>query len=87
MCTCESCTGNKLVADLLEWEWPIPEEGHYLFHPPQLGQPSEPEDLSAIAGCVSSVTWRMYERPAARLGLAEPFRLACHRPYVEIRLG
>jgi hypothetical protein len=79
--------GNELVADLPEWEWDIPEVGDYLFHPPQLGQPSEPENLSAIAGCVTSRVWRMYERLPRMLRASEEGFRQTHRPYVEIRLG
>jgi hypothetical protein len=79
--------GNQLVADLPEWNGPIPDVGDYLFHPPQLGEPNEVEKLSQIAGCVVQRTWRMYERPTRRLpGVPEGFRQT-HRPYVEITLG
>lgn len=78
--------GNELVADLPEWEGPLPEVNDYLFHPPQLGEPNEPENLSTIAGCISSRVWRMYERPVRKLaGEPDGFRQT-HRPYVEIRL-
>lgn len=78
---------HQLVADLPAWEGELPAVGDYLYHPPQLNQRSDPEDLDQIAGCVIQRVWRMYERPARRLaGEPEGFRQT-HHPYVEIVLG
>jgi hypothetical protein len=78
---------NKLVADLPDWNDPLPVVGDYLFHPPQLGESSEPENLSAIAGRVIQRVWRMYERPVRKIaGEPDGFKQT-HRPYVEIVLG
>jgi hypothetical protein len=65
--------GPELVADLPEWDGPVPRAGDYIFHPP-LGPSPE-----GIAGCVKTVTWRTHDRAK------DAFVMTAH-PYVEITL-
>jgi len=68
---------GELIADLPEWDGPVPREGDYIFHPP-LGPSPE-----GIAGSVRTVTWRTHDRPADPD--AKGFVMTAH-PYVEIRI-
>jgi hypothetical protein len=69
--------GHEVIADLPDWDAPIPRVGDYIFHPPYgSGSPG-------IAGCVKTVTWRTHDRPADRN--AKRFVQTEH-PYVEITI-
>jgi hypothetical protein len=72
--------GRDLIADLPEWDGPIPRVGEYIFHPPYGQGGLDPE---GIAGCVKTVTWRTHDRPADRG--AKSFVQTEH-PYVEIAI-
>jgi len=56
--------GPELIADVPDYDGPIPAVGTYLFHPPM-----EPKDGltdywdGGIAGCVKLVTMAIYRRP------------------------
>jgi hypothetical protein len=69
--------GSDLIADLPEWDGPIPRVGEYIFHPPY------DDGIEGIAGCVKTVTWRTHDRPADRG--AKSFVQTAH-PYVEIAI-
>lgn len=76
--------GNEMVADLPEWDGPIPRVGDYIFHPPEAGVTPADGGFTNVAGHVASVTWFMYERPVRKLrGEQDGFR-PTSRPYVEI---
>jgi hypothetical protein len=70
--------GNELIADLPEWDGPIPRVGEYIFHPPYGSS-----DVEGIAGHVKTVTWRTHDRPEDRS--AASFVMTAH-PYVEIAI-
>lgn len=70
---------NQTVADLPAWDGPVPRKGDYLFHPP-FGDQS-PEHLSAIAGSVKTVTWRLYDRTPQGTGFTQTAQ-----PYVELAI-
>ena len=70
--------GPDLIADLPEWDGPVPRVGDYLFHPPY-----GPGDSEGIAGCVKVVTWRTHDRPADPD--AKAFVMTAN-PYVEIAI-
>jgi hypothetical protein len=68
--------GPDLIADLPEWDGPVPQVGDYLFHPPYTA-----ESFEGIAGCVKTRTWRTHDRPADPD--ATSFVMT-QNPYVEI---
>ena len=70
--------GSELIADLPDWDGPVPRTGDYIFHPPY-----RPGDIEGIAGCVKTVTWRTHDRPADPDATA--FVQTAH-PYVEIAI-
>lgn len=69
--------GHELIADLPEWDGPVPRTGDYIFHPP-----FRPGGHEGIAGSVKCVTWRTHDRPGPD---ATEFVMTAH-PYVEISL-
>jgi len=71
--------GGKLIADLPDWDGPVPRTGDYIFHP---AYGTSPE---GIAGCVKTVTWRTHDRPADWDEHRSHFVPAAH-PYVEIAI-
>lgn len=59
--------GPELIADVPDYDGPIPAVGTYIFHPPSPGKPGHsgvenPWD-GGIAGCVKLVTMAIYGRP------------------------
>jgi hypothetical protein len=70
--------GHDLIADLPEWEGPIPRVGDYILHPP-----FRPGGDEGIAGCVALVKWRTHDRSDPD---ATEFVQTIH-PYVEIALA
>jgi hypothetical protein len=66
---------DELVADLPEWNGPIPAEGQHIFFPP-----NTPGESEHAGGIVRSVTWRMFDRSPSG------FVPAVH-PYVEIAIS
>ena len=74
-------SGHELVADLPEWEGPVPAKGDYLYHPPFGNQDVIPGMSTDIAGSVKTVTWRVHDRNPQ--GTA--FIMTAH-PYVEIHI-
>ena len=64
---------RQTIADLPEWDGPIPNVGDYIFHPP-----TDNGDLPyAISGCVKLRTFHLYERGPGKF-------VPIARPYVEI---
>lgn len=51
--------GRDTVAVIDEWDGPVPEVGHYMYHPDR----PEPKIGGAIAGCVAQVVWGIFSRP------------------------
>jgi hypothetical protein len=75
---------RELIADLPEWDGPVPAPGDYLFHPPFGDQDVIPDIVATgIAGCVKTRTWRTHDRPS-NPGAAS-FVMTAH-PYVEITI-
>ena len=70
--------GPETIADMPQWDGPIPRVGDYIFHPPR-----RPGGQEGIAGCVKTVTWRTHDRP--RDVSATSFAPA-ERPYVELAI-
>lgn len=70
--------GSELIADLPNWQHPVPRKGDYIFHPPY--GDGNPE---GIAGCVRTVTWRTHAR-SGEPG-ATSFVMTTD-PYVEIAI-
>lgn len=56
--------GPELIADVPDYDGPVPVVGTYLFHPPlrQSIRLTDPWD-GGIAGCVKLVTMAVYGRP------------------------
>jgi hypothetical protein len=67
--------GPDLIADLPEWDGPVPRAGDYIFHPPY-----KPGDFEGIAGSVACVKWRTHDRAG------DVFVMTAH-PYVEVVLA
>lgn len=72
---------GETVADLPDWDGPIPRAGEYIFHPPFGNQDVIPDSTTGIAGHVKIVTWRTHDRSPAGTSFVQTAR-----PYVEITL-
>jgi hypothetical protein len=56
--------GPDLIADVPDYDGPIPAVGTYLFHPPLHPKDEGTEHWNGgIAGCVKTVTMAIYGRP------------------------
>jgi len=73
--------GRELIADLPEWNGPVPARGDYLFHPPFGKQDVIPDTSTNIAGCVKTVTWRVHDRNPQGTAF-----VMTANPYVEIHI-
>lgn len=70
--------GGEVVADIIDYDGPIPRKGDYVFHPALEG-----DGIMGTAGTVASVTYLIYSRPR-QLGVTWFVRRR-GRPYVEIQ--
>lgn len=77
--------GRDLIADLPEWDGPIPRVDDYIFHPPLDNSSPADGGFTNIAGHVATVTWYMYQRPEQKEG-QKYFGafVPTSNPYVEI---
>jgi hypothetical protein len=69
---------GKVVADMPEWDGPVPQRGDYIFHPPFEGNGPMPVGQGPLqnntAGCVKTVQWRTHDRrPAGFVQTAHPY--------------
>jgi hypothetical protein len=56
--------GTKLIADVPDYDGPVPVAGQYIFHPPLNPRASGLDSWDGgIAGCVRQVSLAIYGRP------------------------
>jgi len=56
--------GGELIADVPDYDGPVPVKGQYIFHPPLYPEKSERDHWDGgIAGCVRTVELAIYGRP------------------------
>lgn len=74
--------GYKVIADIPEWNGPVPSQGDYI-HRPADGQGMYPDSVMTV----KSVSWGIIARPASRLAgeATRPFT-AASEPFAEVHV-